>query len=406
MSAPANADTEGVVSKVQVKKEIKTIVENLETILGDLKDVAKELKEVKGQETLTVMCVITVTQAYLHMQGSPKHTLSSTVLCHNYLQHERCLAPEDMWRRSEDNFCGQTLVGSNESQEIPTAINISWTSWLNRRGRCFCVRFHHLNAGCCSPHTHSRQIARARHISRSTVGGVSASSSSDFNFILVFVSFHAAALFPPLPPHLSHRSKGLWQPHKSQRCRNVGNRRRKGESGGMFSFYTLLEIRVRSNLGIKNSCHFTCNGVQLLLARLLYRLKGLRRTCRGHPARWVRTLNRTWQAVILIKHNCTQPLLATLQMGSVCSICLPVPLSAPANMFLQLEPIVAGGRDYRDRPLSFRVYFSLRGIMSGTSTQSNSPHNPAGVSVLPGRQLRWKQVSTWLDLGTLEDLGW
>lgn len=60
MSAPANADTEGVVSKVQVKKEIKTIVENLETILGDLKDVAKELKEVKGQEALTVMCVITV----------------------------------------------------------------------------------------------------------------------------------------------------------------------------------------------------------------------------------------------------------------------------------------------------------------------------------------------------------
>lgn len=50
MSAPANADAEGVVSKVQVKKEIKTIVENLETILGDLKDVAKELKEVMGQE--------------------------------------------------------------------------------------------------------------------------------------------------------------------------------------------------------------------------------------------------------------------------------------------------------------------------------------------------------------------
>lgn len=55
MSAPANADAEGVVSKVQVKKEIKTIVENLETILGDLKDVAKELKEVKGQETTTVL---------------------------------------------------------------------------------------------------------------------------------------------------------------------------------------------------------------------------------------------------------------------------------------------------------------------------------------------------------------
>ena len=46
MSAAPTADAEGVVSKVQVKREIKTIVENLETILGDLKDVAKELKEV------------------------------------------------------------------------------------------------------------------------------------------------------------------------------------------------------------------------------------------------------------------------------------------------------------------------------------------------------------------------
>lgn len=56
MSATANADAEGVVSKVQVKKEIKTIVENLETILGDLKDVAKELKEVKGQEHAADVC--------------------------------------------------------------------------------------------------------------------------------------------------------------------------------------------------------------------------------------------------------------------------------------------------------------------------------------------------------------
>lgn len=63
MSATPNADAEGVVSKVQVKKEIKTIVENLETILGDLKDVAKELKEVREQETqhlgglhCTVLC--------------------------------------------------------------------------------------------------------------------------------------------------------------------------------------------------------------------------------------------------------------------------------------------------------------------------------------------------------------
>ena len=48
MSGSPTAVAEGVVSKVKVKKEIKTIVENLETILGDLKDVAKELKEVNG----------------------------------------------------------------------------------------------------------------------------------------------------------------------------------------------------------------------------------------------------------------------------------------------------------------------------------------------------------------------
>lgn len=46
MSGTPDAEAEGVVSKVHVKREIKTIVENLETILGDLKDVAKELKEV------------------------------------------------------------------------------------------------------------------------------------------------------------------------------------------------------------------------------------------------------------------------------------------------------------------------------------------------------------------------
>ncbi|XP_030645908.1 protein Largen [Chanos chanos] len=46
MSGTASAESEGVVSKVQVKRQIKTIVEDLENILGDLKDVAKELKEV------------------------------------------------------------------------------------------------------------------------------------------------------------------------------------------------------------------------------------------------------------------------------------------------------------------------------------------------------------------------
>lgn len=52
MSGTPHAEAEGVVvSKVQVKREIKTIVRNLETILGDLKDVAKELKEVNEQGT-------------------------------------------------------------------------------------------------------------------------------------------------------------------------------------------------------------------------------------------------------------------------------------------------------------------------------------------------------------------
>lgn len=45
MSGTKNAASEGV-SKVQIKRQIKTIVEDLENILGDLKDVAKELKEV------------------------------------------------------------------------------------------------------------------------------------------------------------------------------------------------------------------------------------------------------------------------------------------------------------------------------------------------------------------------
>ncbi|XP_010792954.1 protein Largen [Notothenia coriiceps] len=55
MSGPPHAGAEGVVvSKVKVKKEIKTIVENLENILGDLKDVAKELQEVVHEiDTLT-----------------------------------------------------------------------------------------------------------------------------------------------------------------------------------------------------------------------------------------------------------------------------------------------------------------------------------------------------------------
>ncbi|XP_062854384.1 protein Largen [Trichomycterus rosablanca] len=45
MSGTANAESEGV-SKVQIKRQIKTVVKDLENILGDLKDVAKELKEV------------------------------------------------------------------------------------------------------------------------------------------------------------------------------------------------------------------------------------------------------------------------------------------------------------------------------------------------------------------------
>lgn len=79
MSATANADAEGVVSKVQVKKEIKTIVENLETILGDLKDVAKELKEVKkkkkkGQET-SLESRVCVRICVLHVMGTYRRPL-------------------------------------------------------------------------------------------------------------------------------------------------------------------------------------------------------------------------------------------------------------------------------------------------------------------------------------------
>lgn len=49
MSGTSNAESsDGVVSKVKVKKQIKTIMKDLETILGDLRDVAKELKEVSG----------------------------------------------------------------------------------------------------------------------------------------------------------------------------------------------------------------------------------------------------------------------------------------------------------------------------------------------------------------------
>lgn len=50
MSETSNAESsEGVVSKVKVKKQIKTIMKDLESILGDLRDVAKELKEVSGK---------------------------------------------------------------------------------------------------------------------------------------------------------------------------------------------------------------------------------------------------------------------------------------------------------------------------------------------------------------------
>lgn len=51
MSGSAHAEPEGV-SKVQVKRQIRTIVKDLECILGDLKDVAKELKEVGGSSGL------------------------------------------------------------------------------------------------------------------------------------------------------------------------------------------------------------------------------------------------------------------------------------------------------------------------------------------------------------------
>nr|XP_015221844.1 PREDICTED: protein Largen isoform X1 [Lepisosteus oculatus] len=46
MSGKSKAESsEGTASKAKVKEQIKTIVEDLEIVLGDLKDVAKELKE-------------------------------------------------------------------------------------------------------------------------------------------------------------------------------------------------------------------------------------------------------------------------------------------------------------------------------------------------------------------------
>ncbi|KAG2466399.1 LARGN protein, partial [Polypterus senegalus] len=46
MSGKAKGEpSEGAASKAKVKQQIKTIVEDLELVLGDLKDVAKELKE-------------------------------------------------------------------------------------------------------------------------------------------------------------------------------------------------------------------------------------------------------------------------------------------------------------------------------------------------------------------------
>lgn len=47
-SSSSPAEGPPAASKTKVKEQIKIIVEDLELVLGDLKDVAKELKEVRG----------------------------------------------------------------------------------------------------------------------------------------------------------------------------------------------------------------------------------------------------------------------------------------------------------------------------------------------------------------------
>lgn len=146
-------------------------------------------------------------------------------------------------------------------------------------GRCFCVTFHHLNAGCCSPQTHSSQIARGLHILVYR-GAVSSSSSCDFNLLLVCLSLSQAAAF--FSASLLLRVDGLYQPHGSQPCRNVG------ESWGMFYFTHCSTsgfalILVASRVMVCNHCTLAC----------FLSSKGLGRTGRWHPACWVRTLNLT-----------------------------------------------------------------------------------------------------------------
>ncbi|KAF7478571.1 Hypothetical predicted protein [Marmota monax] len=51
-SSSSPAEGQPAASKTKVKEQIKIIVEDLELVLGDLKDVAKELKEPLTSATL------------------------------------------------------------------------------------------------------------------------------------------------------------------------------------------------------------------------------------------------------------------------------------------------------------------------------------------------------------------
>lgn len=167
MSGTPNAEAEGVVSKVQVKKEIKTIVENLETILGDLKDVAKELKEVNEQESPSLQAHFGVLIHALSMQpclrrherltstllGPGKSNDSTHSLSHSHTHkytdmHLPSLLMyviitsnvRDIWHRGmwgvkwQDSLFTLTHAGFNESEKIVITINISWTSWFIQEG--------------------------------------------------------------------------------------------------------------------------------------------------------------------------------------------------------------------------------------------------------------------------------
>ncbi|KAF4072224.1 hypothetical protein AMELA_G00260570 [Ameiurus melas] len=110
MSGTANAESEGV-SKVQIKRQIKTIVEDLENILGDLKGVAKELKEVVHE----IDCLTSDLQLEEMANSSKTDTLnsssSSTTTTTTASSIERIkIYPEDAFLRPPSMASGMLTV--------------------------------------------------------------------------------------------------------------------------------------------------------------------------------------------------------------------------------------------------------------------------------------------------------